>query len=78
MNWFDSIDIKLTQELAKLKKKQEKAAALRKDRVRNDIYRDEDDEVEEQQSVRQTESEKNEYALLKFILNASAILFKEI
>ena len=52
LNWFDSIDIKLTGELAKLKKKQEKAAAIRKERVRNDIYRDEDDEVEEQQSVR--------------------------
>ena len=78
LNWFDSIEIKLNKDLDQAKKKQEKAAQMQKIRNQDNIYKDEDDEVEEQQSVRKTESEKQEYALLKYVLNASAILFKEI
>ena len=78
LNWFDSIEIKLNKDLEMAKKKQEKAAQMQKIRNQDNIYKDEDDEVEEQQSVRKTESEKQEYALLKYVLNASAILFKEI
>ena len=43
-----------------------------------DAYGENDDLAEEKLSVKQKENEQTEYQMLKYVLNASAILFKEI
>lgn len=73
LNWFDSIEMKLNKD-------REEAELRRGGRHRGTTTASgfEDDNFEEELSLKRLESQRNEYHQLKYAITACNILFKEI
>ncbi len=76
LNWFDSVEEKLRADAAKFDSKRSAASAKKALKNTNNLY--EDDNFEEELSMRRNENQHKESRLLQYNLTAAAILFKEI
>lgn len=73
LNWFDSVQQKLSADSQNSEGKRKVAGQKGKN---TNMY--EDDTIEEELSIKRNEATKREFLLLSFNITASAILFKEI
>lgn len=77
LNWFDSIELKLKADAEKFEKSRSKTKqTLDENKIKSNLY--EDDNFEEELTIRRNYNELQEARLLNYNLTAAAILFKEI
>ena len=77
LNWIESIQSKLNEDIDLHQKKQERMQKYKKEFQQN-VYEDEDNRDEEAMFIKQKQDTLQEYTMLSYQMSASAILFKEI
>ena len=77
LNWIESIQSKLNEDIELHQKKQERMQKYKKEFQQN-VYEDEDNRDEEAMFIKQKQDTLQEYTMLSYQMSASAILFKEI